>query len=1100
MKLLQAILTCIVCFIFSILLTDESYAQISIENIGTTTYDFQTNGSTCRRLHYGLDGALNATWTMSFMEAETGWPDRGTGYNRYEDGAWMPAPEETIEEVRTGWGNLLSFDDGTTGVLAHTGTQLIYTQKVGFGWQSNLIPQTFGEDPSWARVGQDGDIINVICTNGNDGLENGSALMFNRSEDQGALWQGFSVIQEVYEHYPFYPPGAANKTVYGDSYAMDTDGDVIAFVLGDFGRQTVLFKSINGGQTWNATVITSTTDPFELDPSQFESTWCAGDLSLLLDDDGMAHVAFNGIWNSYNESQNEIVYSPAHRGLFYWNEIMGSNNIQHVPGTFAMDLDEDGTNVIPFFNENPGILLDDYGPSLIGHTSLGLGDDGVLYLAYDDTREVSASDPDLYFRDVYIMKFDGEWHGPLNISNSDTTEDVFPHLPRRISACEVPVLFQSDVLPSTMIGLQTDQTINDINVAWIDCESIVDPAYIPANNPPLATTDLIDFTISVGCNFTLDDLGVEILDFPDGLLNNAATNLEGVDLTTAGVYDGYFITTDSDGNQIIDTVEVTVLADEIAPQLSIVEDTIFWDLGSPFDPLEDLDFIISDEDSYCYSSETINVEGEVDYTVPGICELIITAIDGAGNVSEPVNVFVLVGYDNPPFFPITFIVDGMEYEDGEVATVEGGLNLTQSDILEIVIEDAIGFVVDVTGEVDPTTLGEYIIIVEVEDVSGNYSVFTITIVIVDTTLPELSAASTSYTICLNEEFPVDPSDLESLFQLSDNFIEEGDYSGVSFDASAVKNDEAGQYPVTYNATDQNGNMSMLIITYIVLEEDNEICIDDNIAPTIMFLYIGSEVTEVTVEGGIGEVFSGLEILVEDDTDLNPIIEGPIGSVDMETVGQYELFYTATDFSENRFETSIIVTVTDETAPMFELKGESVLRVCEGYGYICGIAPDELDSLFTLSDNFIPANSNLETYISYDESSVDYFTAGDYMLTYTATDPNGLTTDRSVLITVHNDAECWVGCDANWFGVEDNNLSNKILLSPNPTNGNTVLSVDESWINSDLAIFDITGKKVKTMMQIQARTTNLDLSRFAGGLYYLHIRSENKTAVKKIVIK
>ena len=255
--------------------------------VGTSTYDLQSNSATCRRLHYGSDGTLHASWTMSFAD-DGAYADRGTGYNNNASGSWGPAPTERLEGTnRTGWSNIVSFSDGTVGIVAHSGGGLVFTKKIGFGWQSAAVPQTAAEDPTWPRVSQQGDIINVICTNFEDGVDNGSALMFNRSEDQGDTWQGFNAIQEVYDHYPFYPPGsgAANRTVGGDSYAMDAEGDVIAFVMGDYGMQTVLFKSTDAGASWESTVISSTTDPFELDPSQFEDTWCAGDLSLVLDDD-----------------------------------------------------------------------------------------------------------------------------------------------------------------------------------------------------------------------------------------------------------------------------------------------------------------------------------------------------------------------------------------------------------------------------------------------------------------------------------------------------------------------------------------------------------------------------------------------------------------------------------------------------------------------------------------------------------------------------------------------------------------------------------------------------------------------------------------------
>ena len=70
--------------------------------IRLTTYDLQTNSSCQQRLIREEDSSMVGTWTMG-MEA-TNYPNRGTGYNTTEDGAWGNLPDVRLEaEVRTGW-------------------------------------------------------------------------------------------------------------------------------------------------------------------------------------------------------------------------------------------------------------------------------------------------------------------------------------------------------------------------------------------------------------------------------------------------------------------------------------------------------------------------------------------------------------------------------------------------------------------------------------------------------------------------------------------------------------------------------------------------------------------------------------------------------------------------------------------------------------------------------------------------------------------------------------------------------------------------------------------------------------------------------------
>lgn len=56
------------------------------ENLGQSRYDLQTNYSSQNRIFLFDNGTVGATWTRGIEE--TAFPDRGTGYNYFDDSDW----------------------------------------------------------------------------------------------------------------------------------------------------------------------------------------------------------------------------------------------------------------------------------------------------------------------------------------------------------------------------------------------------------------------------------------------------------------------------------------------------------------------------------------------------------------------------------------------------------------------------------------------------------------------------------------------------------------------------------------------------------------------------------------------------------------------------------------------------------------------------------------------------------------------------------------------------------------------------------------------------------------------------------------------------
>ncbi|NCO56448.1 MAG: hypothetical protein GW876_13770, partial [Bacteroidetes bacterium] len=89
--------------------------------IGSTSYDLQTNNCVDSRCHLFPDGTVGATWT--FGTTPGNYPERGTGYNYFDNTSWtiaVPTPAR-IENKRTGWPSYAALGTNEEGevVIAH---------------------------------------------------------------------------------------------------------------------------------------------------------------------------------------------------------------------------------------------------------------------------------------------------------------------------------------------------------------------------------------------------------------------------------------------------------------------------------------------------------------------------------------------------------------------------------------------------------------------------------------------------------------------------------------------------------------------------------------------------------------------------------------------------------------------------------------------------------------------------------------------------------------------------------------------------------------------------------------------------------------------
>ncbi|MBK7967182.1 MAG: T9SS type A sorting domain-containing protein [Bacteroidetes bacterium] len=115
--------------------------------------------------------------------------------------------------------------------------------------------------------------------------------------------------------------------------------------------------------------------------------------------------------------------------------------------------------------------------------------------------------------------------------------------------------------------------------------------------------------------------------------------------------------------------------------------------------------------------------------------------------------------------------------------------------------------------------------------------------------------------------------------------------------------------------------------------------------------------------------------------------------------------------------------------------------------------------------------------------------GSYVVNYFYTDINGCSSGDSSEIIV-----------LNCVGINENeNLANSILISPNPVSDVISLSFEtQSNIGNSLQIINSLGELVD-QKEVYLGKITLDVSKLQSGLYYIHVRSGNYFASKKVII-
>ncbi|PKK95029.1 MAG: hypothetical protein CVV60_03405 [Tenericutes bacterium HGW-Tenericutes-5] len=416
---------------------------------------------------------------------------------------------------------------------------------------------------------------------------------------------------------------------------------------------------------------------------------------------------------------------------------------------------------------------------------------------------------------------------------------------------------------------------------------------------------------------------------------------------------------DQSNNVAYQTFTVNVV-DTTAPVMGFVEDQVL-ELGGIYDGLFWESIIPSIFDN-SFEEVAITVDDSlVNYNQLGAYPLTIIATDSYGNVSTQDTLITFVDTTAPTF---DFIADQTIEADYNfvanwTALIQNATDNSFDPLPRSVVED----------NVIPFMVGSYTVTVKVMDQSGNETLQTFTVHVVDTTPPVMGLVD-DQVLELGQIY--DPeywrNQVPSLF---DNSLEE---VTISIDDSFVDYNFIGEYELTIIATDNYNNQTSQVILVTIV---------DTTPPG--FDYI---LTQTIEAGEFIDIDWTTYMINLTDNSLTTLTKIEVeDNVIYNQVGDYQVTVRLIDESLNETSQTFTVSVVDTTNPTFDDIGNQVIEVGEF---------SDIDWTYlaqNLSDN------GIDELIVSEADRVNYTKVGSYTVTIIVMDNRSNMTSKDFTVDV-----------------------------------------------------------------------------------------------------
>jgi hypothetical protein len=420
-----------------------------------------------------------------------------------------------------------------------------------------------------------------------------------------------------------------------------------------------------------------------------------------------------------------------------------------------------------------------------------------------------------------------------------------------------------------------------------------------------------------------------------------------VDHTFLGSFALKYNVKDSSGNPAQEKTRVVNVVDTTPPVITLLGDNpMTLEVGTPY---VEPGFTAMDNCDGDITADVV-ITGSVNHSVPGSYTLRYNVSDWSGNPAEEKTRTVKVVDTTPPV--ITLLGDDSLALEVGTPYAEPGYSASDNHDGDVTSKVA------VSGSVDHSVLGIYVLRYNVSDSSGNPAEEkTRTITVADTT-PPIIALLGEASVALDLGTPY----TEPGYSANDNY--DGDITGRVLAAGSVDHTVVGTYVLRYNVSDSSGNPAA--------EKTRTVNIVDTTPPVITLL--GDD--PVTLEVGTPYTEPGYSANDNYDGDITSNV-AITGSVDHTVVGTYVLRYNLSDSSGNPAEEKTrTVNVVDTTSPVITLLGDDPIALEVGTPYT--------EPGYSANDNYDgDVTSNVAI-----TGSVDHTVVGTYVLRYNVSDSSG----------------------------------------------------------------------------------------------------------------
>ncbi len=243
---------------------DKSQAELPGVKVGSTWYDFQTNGSMAERIaltEQGSDRYIQMLW-MTSTDRTRDAQSRALGFNESRGSHYsvfdVSSPLEPSQIVfqtkvepqreRYGWPAIAQFSNGAIGTPSHTPVTWWRNEDVADEAFTRFRVAEAADSALWPRCAVDrNDNVHLIYNRSIPGGE-GNRLVYRRSVNRGATWENEIAFTG--------PTGLGGGTLGlptgsgGDSYAIAANGMNVAIMYLDNSFNLWIRTSRDGGASW----------------------------------------------------------------------------------------------------------------------------------------------------------------------------------------------------------------------------------------------------------------------------------------------------------------------------------------------------------------------------------------------------------------------------------------------------------------------------------------------------------------------------------------------------------------------------------------------------------------------------------------------------------------------------------------------------------------------------------------------------------------------------------------------------------------------------------------------------------------------------------